>query len=272
MKNGSYDASAYTDEKIQKEINRLISGVENDIENMYKCLEEIDFKGNKKLLDLGCGPGGTTKIINKFNPDGEIVAMDREDRFINHAKKLGLKNTTFIKGDCFKLPFDDNEFDCCFSRFVFQHLSNPKDALNELIRVTKPNGIIGVYEWDEGLTCMYPEPKYYKKYISSESTRRRFTSGDIFLGRKMYTLFYNAKIRNINVLQLKSDIFSPGRQVLYDGQLWSDNPSSEHPYVKAGLMTIEEITHYYNELEELIKREDSYVSFGSFFVSGKVNK
>lgn len=276
MKRGSYDASIYDDEKIKREITRLLQGVNADEENMNTCLKCMDFHGAKTLLDLGCGPGGTSIMIAKYNPDGKIIGIDREERFISFAKKnaehLKIDNVDFIIGDCLNLPFEENQFDCCFSRFVFQHLSNPMAALKEMIRVTKPGGVIGIYEWDEGLTCFYPEPKHYQKYVKAEMTRRRFTKGDIFLGRKLYSMFYNSGLNNIKVFQLYSNIVSPGRDVLLDGQQWSEKPSEQHPYVKSGLMTISELEEYYKDLELIITSKDTYVSFGSFFVAGEIQK
>ena len=45
-------------------------------------------------------------------------------------------------GDIHGLPFRDNTFSLVYSQAVFEHVANPFGAADELIRVTKPGGII----------------------------------------------------------------------------------------------------------------------------------
>ncbi len=276
MKNGSYDASYFGQDRLNWEISRLRQGVNNDVENMNKCLSHLGFSGDKSLLDMGCGPGGTSVIIGKFNPYGQVIGMDREIRFVESAKEYAKEektdNVQFVVGDCLEVPFEDNQFDYCFSRFVFQHLSNVDVALNEMIRVARPRAKIGIYEWDEGLTCYNPEPKLYKKYVAAEIVRRRISNGDIYLGRKLYSIFHKAGLKDLEVYQIYSDIMSPGREILLTGQLWNDEPNEQHPYVRMGVMTVEEIKEFYRQMKEIIEMPDSYVSFGSFFVVGRIDK
>ena len=51
-------------------------------------------------------------------------------------------------GDAHKLQFPDNTFDRCFAFSVFMHLHDPCAALNELVRVTRPGGLIAIIEVD----------------------------------------------------------------------------------------------------------------------------
>ncbi|OZV13004.1 hypothetical protein CIW83_05510 [Tissierella sp. P1] len=274
MKTGSYNANLYNEIRVKKEINRLIEGIENDKINMYNCLSLMNFGDGDKVLDLGCGPGGTTKKIAEFNNKIKVYGVDREPRYIAYAdgSSAGNPNITFLESDCSNTKFEDNYFDASFSRFVFQHLYKPELAMRELIRVTKNGGKIGIYEWDEGLTCFSKAPKLYSKYLKAENTRRRFTDGDLYFGRKLYSMFRNFGLENIKVKQLFNDVISPGREILKKGQLWGEEPNENHTYVKLGLMTLEEIKQYYEELEEIIDNENEYVSYGSFFVVGEVVK
>jgi ubiquinone/menaquinone biosynthesis C-methylase UbiE len=55
---------------------------------------------------------------------------------------------TFRHGNIYQLEFQDNYFDRCRVDKTFQHLSDPKAALGELIRVTRPGGKILVADPD----------------------------------------------------------------------------------------------------------------------------
>jgi len=62
---------------------------------------------------------------------------------------LGLSNLSFFNGDIFSIPFPDHTFDAVFNEGVVEHFPNYRDAIREMIRVTKPGGkvIIAVPNW-----------------------------------------------------------------------------------------------------------------------------
>ena len=47
-----------------------------------------------------------------------------------------------IVGDGYRLPFADSTADVCFLSNVLEHVENPQSFISELVRVTKPGGII----------------------------------------------------------------------------------------------------------------------------------
>jgi len=78
----------------------------------------------KKTLDLGCGLGPYKKYFpNRIGVD--IYKTNAVD-FIGDAHNLNM--------------FKDNSFDCILCAEVFEHLSNPQKAINEMYRILKPNG------------------------------------------------------------------------------------------------------------------------------------
>jgi len=101
---------------------------------------------NKKsdLLEVGCGSSTTSlflspKICSFTGVDisEEALSLSRKN-----AKRLNVKNARFIKGDCFKLPFKDNQFDIVWSQGLIEHFDNDQGILKEKIRVCKKGGII----------------------------------------------------------------------------------------------------------------------------------
>ncbi len=73
----------------------------------------------------------------------ECGGGDRRDRRPRHVnfEYLGFELADAF-GDLHHLPFVDDAFDFVFSQAVFEHVRNPFEAANELIRVTKPGGLI----------------------------------------------------------------------------------------------------------------------------------
>jgi ubiquinone/menaquinone biosynthesis C-methylase UbiE len=60
----------------------------------------------------------------------------------NAREKRGLRNVGFRRGDVFELPFADGTFNVVWAKYLLQWLKEPKIALAELKRVTKPGGLI----------------------------------------------------------------------------------------------------------------------------------
>lgn len=98
-----------------------------------------------KVLDVGCGVGGTAFYIAKktgahviginINPSHVKLASE-----ISKAKKLS-KSVRFIKMDFMKMTFTDDSFDVvyCIESACYSY---PKSVLlREIYRVLKPNGI-----------------------------------------------------------------------------------------------------------------------------------
>lgn len=54
------------------------------------------------------------------------------------------KPINVIRASVEKLPFKDDSFDCSISLDVLEHLEKSKEAINEIIRVTKHDGTIVV--------------------------------------------------------------------------------------------------------------------------------
>lgn len=96
---------------------------------------------DKVALEIGCGNGTGTKLIQKYFHPREIYAIDLDPKMINIAKKNNKnKNIYFEVGDASKLQFENNRFDAIFDFGIIHHIPNWKDCLQELRRVLKPHG------------------------------------------------------------------------------------------------------------------------------------
>ena len=102
------------------------------------------------LLDLGCGPGTITAGLARRV--GRVVGLDASAEMVeaarNHAADCGIDNADFKVGSAYDLPFDDDSLDVVYAHQVFQHLSQPVEALREVRRVLKPQGIVALRDSD----------------------------------------------------------------------------------------------------------------------------
>ncbi|HLC79206.1 MAG TPA: class I SAM-dependent methyltransferase [archaeon] len=93
--------------------------------------------GGKKILDVGCGTGLLTM---HYTVQNEVTGIDSNSKSVEGAKK----NSLLAKlHDLEKpLPFKDNYFDLVVCKDVLEFITNANQLLLEIVRVTKPGGLV----------------------------------------------------------------------------------------------------------------------------------
>jgi len=113
-------------------------------------LHELKLKPGAVVLDAGCGSGRHLRALARL-PDLKIFGIDRSQRDIDDAlKALNEMPDAISRGysvtcaDITALPFENEYFDCVICSEVLEHIPEHEAALQELVRVLKPNGEIVV--------------------------------------------------------------------------------------------------------------------------------
>ena len=104
---------------------------------------EKHMKKGIKVYDIGCGDGYGSYKLDKAKYD--VVGMDISSEMINRAKeRIADDEIPFIQGDVMDLPFADNSCDGIMSINVLEWTEVPADALKQLSRVLKKDGLLCV--------------------------------------------------------------------------------------------------------------------------------
>jgi 2-polyprenyl-3-methyl-5-hydroxy-6-metoxy-1,4-benzoquinol methylase len=119
-------------------------GILGDREYIHKHI--LDYYGSfEGLITLGAGCG-TGRIEAWLASEGaRVICLDNSKEAIQvsriHAERAVCQEH-FVVGDLERMPFRDQKFDCIYSGGVLEHFVDPKPALREYFRVTKPQGVI----------------------------------------------------------------------------------------------------------------------------------
>ena len=161
-------------------------------------LKNLRLKKGSLILDAACGDGRFLELTGNSN----IIGLDISLSLLNAAKKKGLKNI-LILGDLENLPFKDSVFDEIFAVRVLGHLPNINNAINEISRVLKKNGMVVIMDYNRYSlfyirVLLKPFVKKlrdinklsgWNKYYSVWKLNRLFKRNDLELVSKDYFLF-----------------------------------------------------------------------------------
>ena len=122
-------AEKFIDELNHKHLDRIL----------LKCF--VDENINKgKLIDLGCGPGQTTKFIADQELT-EIIGIDISEEMINVARSVN-PHLHFETGDILKLEYPDKTFGSAVAFYSIVHFDHEEISrmFKEVKRVLKEDG------------------------------------------------------------------------------------------------------------------------------------
>ena len=122
-------------------------GVEQLIVGELLC-EEVDVRPGQRVLDVACGAGNTTLAAarRRASATGCDFVPDLLARAEQRAQAEGLQ-IKWIEADAQDLPFEDEEFDVVLSTFGVMFAADQQRAADELLRVCRPGGTIGMANW-----------------------------------------------------------------------------------------------------------------------------
>lgn len=103
------------------------------------------------VLDVGSGTGSLTAAITASAGPARVVGLDPVASFVRAARaRFSDPRVRFDHGDACDLPYSDASFDACLAQLSFHHFPDGHRALSEMVRVTRPGGVIAACEWDRG--------------------------------------------------------------------------------------------------------------------------
>jgi ubiquinone/menaquinone biosynthesis C-methylase UbiE len=178
-----------------------------DLNLTYRQLLEADIddlKNNSKIMDMGAGVGIISNCIENImtnnNIQHHLFSVDYSFQRINASNlhKSNNINITNLVADTLTIPLKNNVIDFTFSRFLFEYLPNPQQALNEIVKVTKPGGKVVISDLDFNCLCYYPisnELQEQFDIIARVLYEKKLF--DAFVGRKLYSYFVASGLKNI---------------------------------------------------------------------------
>ena len=220
----------------------------------HRVLSQAGIKPGMRVADLGCGVGMvTTLLAGLVGPAGEVVGLDFSGAQIAEARELlppSLSNVRFIEASATNTGLPDEYFDLVYCRFLLIHLAEPEQALAEMHRLLKPNGILVCEDGD--LTEAGSEPATALDTFSDLFGRLGPIRGvDYTLGRRLFQMVIAANFSGPEITYNQPVIARGESKRLLELSVAEAAPG----FVEAGLITGEEIEQKLLEMRRLADDE-----------------
>jgi len=131
-------------------------------------------------IDLGCGPGHTTRLLAEELQPAQIIGLDRSEPFLARVRASGL-DARWCCHDVTQVPFPVGPADLIYARLVLAHLPQPDQALRDWMGQLRSKGLL-VLEEDEDIVTDTARLIRYEA-MSSDLVRAR--GGDLYIGRRL---------------------------------------------------------------------------------------
>ena len=124
---------------------RLFLAEQSDPQEFYTALAadsvnqvaEFTPLAGRVVVDVGGGPGHFTREFRSRGASCVLVEPDSAELYERGDPPPGA-----VRGDGMRLPMADGAADLCFSSNVLEHVRAPLAMLDEMIRITRPGGVV----------------------------------------------------------------------------------------------------------------------------------
>ena len=138
-------------------------------------------KRGERILDLGAGTASSSASL--AGSGAQVVAADFSPGMLAEGRRRHghLPNITFVQADATDLPFGDDEFDAVTMSYSLRNVQQPKKALAELLRVTKPGGRLVINEFSTPPNGFFRGfYTFYNAQVLPKVARLAGTNGDAY--------------------------------------------------------------------------------------------
>ncbi len=184
-----------------------------------------ELRPGQGLLDVGCGPGTITADLALLVAPGGVVGLDASAEVVaqaaEHAHERGLANLRFEVGDLHTLGYPDASFDVVHVHQVLQHLTDPLEALIELRRVLRPDGVLAARDGDYGMFAWAPADPVLDRWLELYDAVTARNGHDDRIGRRLPHLAHQAGFDEVAVSS-STWTFADAETRAWWGGLWAD--------------------------------------------------
>jgi ubiquinone/menaquinone biosynthesis C-methylase UbiE len=202
-----------------------------------------------RVVEIGSGSGVVARDVAALvGPRGHVTGIDRSRVLLAAARRLareaGLdRRLEFRPGDAAALPLRTGRFDCALAVTVLLHVARPRAMLREMVRVTRPGGVVGLQDQDFGTQVLDHPDRALTRRIFEGVTARLYA--EPFSGRTLVRRLVELGLERVRLL---ADVYQARRLDVFSHDLLERRAANA---VQFGLVSARRAAHWVAELERM---------------------
>jgi trans-aconitate methyltransferase len=201
-------------------------------------VERHSARGLDRAVDLGCGPGHTTRLVHEASGARRAIGIDRSHAYIEAARRNAPEELEFVCHDVLELPYPVPPAPLVFSRFLLTHLADPRDALTRFQNLVAPGGLLLLEE----TSALCPTNPVLARYYALVEGLQRHYGQALYIGRDLEPL---ARSTSLHVEHYADHRFEQSTAVMAELHAlnvatWKDDAYARVAFDRAELDTLEQ--------------------------------
>jgi SAM-dependent methyltransferase len=136
-------------------------------------------------VDLGCGPGLSTRLVHTVTGAARTIGVDTSPAFVETAARDAPPGISFVAADASGAPFPVSRPDVVYARLLLAHLPEPTAVVEAWCAVLAPGGRLLI----DDLESIDTDDHVFREYLDEVAVpvvRRQ--GGEMFVGPVVHAM------------------------------------------------------------------------------------
>lgn len=167
-------------------------------------LHQIDVQHGWQCVDLGCGSMGILEPLSRHSgPTGRVIGV--EPRALLHkaalefVRRTKLDNVRLLDTPLNSTSLPDGSFQLVHGRFLLAAGHEASEILGEMLRLTRPGGIVAVQEPDASGWRAYPDHPAWTALRDALRAAFAAAGADLDAGSRTFALLRAARLEDVRI-------------------------------------------------------------------------
>ncbi len=227
-------AYQFGDTELAAERLRRLAGVFNPSSRAF--LATLAHRAPRTILDLGCGPGHTTRMLAHVFPQANVVGLDNSPHFVELARRGADPGVTFVIGDATqRLP--GGPYDLMYCRYLLTHLPRAGQVINGWSGQLSSGGLL-VVEENEWIRTDRPA---FQKYLEIVTAMLADAKQMLYVGAQLAQAerWERADVFSSEIVPVTATAAAAAAMFLPNLATWRDRPFIQRRYSSDELNWVE---------------------------------
>ena len=141
-------------------------------------LQNIVDRVPQLAVDLGCGPGYTTRLLLDTTQCVRAIGLDTSEHFLTLARRNATERLSFVRHNVTQVPFPIEQSDLISCRFLLTHLREPQSVIEHWATQLRPQGLLLLEEVD----WIQTEHSLFRTYLDIVAALLEQQANQLYIG------------------------------------------------------------------------------------------